>query len=332
MLLLYENHYCLIRNLNRLIADQRQHEHTGYYCPKCLIPVYERAKYQPHVDACQNDQMSRIVMPKEGKNILQFRNFHRQLRCPVVVYADTECLTKKIPTCPPDPSTSYTIKYQFHEPYSYGLIVAKSCGCPGTETEFERLTIFRGPNPIEEFLRNLIDIANEYHQTPMHPIRMSMADEISFDSQLGCSLCQEPLRADRVRDHCHICGNYRGALHRQCNQSLRLNRDVVIVFHNLRKYDGHFIIKELGRFCRVFGFYIECIARGTEDYVTFSLKKSGERWQFRFVDSFQFLASSLENLAKQLNNDDFHSLNQHFDQNIVPLMRRNMIGSMMSPV
>ena len=53
----------------------------------------------------------------------------------------------------------------------------------------------------------------------------------------------------RVRDHCHIIGKYRGSAHQECNLKLRVNPEEVkipVIFHNLRGYDSHFIMQEIG--------------------------------------------------------------------------------------
>ena len=52
----------------------------------------------------------------------------------------------------------------------------------------------------------------------------------------------------KVRDHCHITGKHRDFAHRDCNINLKLNHKILIVFHNLKKYDSHLIIQELGKF------------------------------------------------------------------------------------
>ena len=48
---------------------------------------------------------------------------------------------------------------------------------------------------------------------------------------------------EKVRDHCHISGKFRGAAHFSCNANLQISKKVPIVFHNLRGYDSHLIIK-----------------------------------------------------------------------------------------
>ena len=39
-----------------------------------------------------------------------------------------------------------------------------------------------------------------------------------FDQQTKCLICKEKFgNGDKVRDHCHFTGKYRGAAHKLCN-------------------------------------------------------------------------------------------------------------------
>ena len=46
----------------------------------------------------------------------------------------------------------------------------------------------------------------------------------------------------KVRDHCHYTGKYRGAAHSICNLHDKIPKEIPIVFHNGSTYDYHFII------------------------------------------------------------------------------------------
>ncbi|MEW8687500.1 MAG: hypothetical protein AB2556_16930 [Candidatus Thiodiazotropha sp.] len=59
------------------------------------------------------------------------------------------------------------------------------------------------------------------------------------------------------------------------------------VFHNLRGYDSHLLMQAISK---VKG-KISCIPNNTEKYTSFSLD------QLRFIDSAQFLLTSLDKLA-----------------------------------
>ena len=48
--------------------------------------------------------------------------------------------------------------------------------------------------------------------------------------------------------HCHITGKYRGSAHQSCNINYRLTDKIPVIFHNLRGYDSHFIMNEIGKF------------------------------------------------------------------------------------
>lgn len=51
-----------------------------------------------------------------------------------------------------------------------------------------------------------------------------------------------------VRDHCHVTGKYRGSAHNTCNKSFRLTYKIPVIFNNLRGYDSHLIMQEIGKF------------------------------------------------------------------------------------
>ena len=72
-------------------------------------------------------------------------------------------------------------------------------------------------------------------------------EEESFQAAVDCHICKKPITSpeDKVRDHCHYTGAYRGSAHNECNRKYRLTHEVPILFHNFSKYDAHLFIKEL---------------------------------------------------------------------------------------
>ena len=71
----------------------------------------------------------------------------------------------------------------------------------------------------------------------------------------------------KVRDHCHITGKYRGSAHRHSNINLKLNHKIPVAFHNLKNYDSHLIMQELGKF----NLKINVIPNVLEKYMSFSI-------------------------------------------------------------
>ena len=143
-------------------------------------------------------------------------------------------------------------------------------------------------------------------------------------------ICEGEIDDDdkKVRDHCHFTGRYRGAAHNLCNLKYRKPNFTPVIFHNLSGYDSHLFIKNLG-------FNegdIDCIPNNKEKYISFNkniqvrsyMKKvkneEGETMEkeikvthtIRFIDSFKFMAASLDSLVNNLPEDGFINLGLHY--------------------
>ena len=133
--------------------------------------------------------------------------------------------------------------------------------------------------------------------------------------------CNDP-KNKKVRDHSHYTGLYLEAAHNNCNQKYRIPDYIPIVFHNLSVYDAHLFIKELGK--RFNKNDIGVIAENKERYIRFSVKinvklagvrnedgtEACKNVQLRFIDSCRFMASSLDKLASNLNDDQCNGLRE----------------------
>ena len=75
---------------------------------------------------------------------------------------------------------------------------------------------------------------------------MTMHHKLAYDNSTLCHICNEKLGKDRVRDHCHLTGKFRGAAHEVCNLKYRVPKFFPVVFHNLSGYDSNLFIKILG--------------------------------------------------------------------------------------
>ena len=117
---------------------------------------------------------------------------------------------------------------------------------------------------------------------------------------------------DKVRDHCHFPGKYRGAAHNTCNLRYKIPKNIAVIFHNGSTYDYHFIIKELAN---EFDGNFECLGENTEKYITFSVpikkridnKNIDITYKIKFIDGFRFMATPLsklvDNLTDKIHND-----------------------------
>ena len=83
------------------------------------------------------------------------------------------------------------------------------------------------------------------------PLVMTEVDKQHFKTMDRCHICGEKYtdKDVRVRDHRHITGKFRGSAHQECNLKLRIKPEdikIPVIFHNLRGYDSHFIMQQIG--------------------------------------------------------------------------------------
>ena len=97
-------------------------------------------------------------------------------------------------------------------------------------------------------------------------IPLTKEEEDNYNKENTCYICKKDFNNDKVRDHCHFTGNYRGAAHNTCNLRYKIPKNIPVIFNNGSTYDYHFIKKELA--CEFNGNF-ECLGENTEKYITF---------------------------------------------------------------
>ena len=250
----YGQHYVYIKDFNRLNFNITKHKSKKHFCLHCLQPFYSEDSLEAHKRDCQIiNGTQRIEMPQPGSKVY-FYEHQKQLPVPFVVYADFEAITRKIDSCSPPESKSYTQAYQKHKPSGFGYKVV----CHYDKKYSKPAVIYRGENVIEKFTQNLFgevkDCQKIISERAKKRLVMTASDEKDFRNAKKCWICQKGYKGDEgenipVPDHCHMTGKYRGSAHKKCNFRLQISAEnikIPVVFHNLKGYDSHFIIEKLG--------------------------------------------------------------------------------------
>ena len=326
------SHYCLVKNLSALLSSQVNKKKSKlYFCLNCLNGFDEMEKLEKHKEYCDEEESIKINMPKPD-TFIKFKNFLYSERAPFVIYADFESLLKPLETCKPDPNKSYTHKYQKHEPLSFSYFI-KSFDESVYKSD-KRIYIKENeedPDPIDVFINWLesdIKIISELGNKPM---KITEEEQEQFNKASNCWICEKLLNLqDRVRDHCHFTGRYRGAACNICNLKYRKPNNISVFFHNLSGYDSHLFIKKLNSTMGP----IDCIPNNEENYISFSKtiktgeykNKKGEtkdkHFKIIFKDSLKFLNSALDILVNNLSEDDFKNLKKYFTPEEVKLLKQ----------
>ena len=313
-----KKHYVLIKDFNKFMYNQSKHKERKHFCMYCLQCFSSERILANHVNNCLTINGAQAInMPKQGENILKFNNFHKQLPVPFVIYADFEAITKKVQGCRQSEEMeneknkgSYTEAYQTHEDCGYGYKLV----CCYDDKYSKDICIYRGENAVYRFMEKMLEevkyceavIKKHFNK----PLVMTEDDEQRFKTMDGCHICGEKYveKDVRVRDHCHITGKFRGSAHQECNLKLRIKPEdikIPVIFHNLRGYDSHFIMQQIGEIAKKHAYTnkkgekqdlnINAIPNNMEKYMAFMLGNN-----LTFIDSFQFMSSSLDKLVENV--------------------------------
>ena len=142
-------------------------------------------------------------------------------------------------------------------------------------------------------------------------------EEERFELSTICWICNGLFNVwdEKVRDHCHVNGKYRGAAHWNFNVDLKLSKKIPVIFHNLKGYDSHLIISELNKF----NVKISVIPNGLEEYIAFTIIRN-----LVFLDCIQFMKSSLASLVEDLIDEVFKYLSEEFSSEFLKLIKKGV--------
>ena len=321
LLLITENenkHYVLIKHFNKFMYDVTKHKDSKHFCMHCLQCFSSERVLTAHKENCfQLNGAQAIKMPDKNNNILKFNNPHRQLPVPFVIYADFEAITEKIHGCQPNDDKSYTEAYQKHTDCGYGYKVV----CCYDDKYTKPLQIYRGEKAVYKFMNAMLSEVRYCKKV------MTKYDEEQFKKADKCHICEKEYNKTdvRVRDHCHVTGKYRGSAHKDCNLNFALTGKIPVIFHNLRGYDSHFIMQEIGAIVKEHEYInkkgekcqmnINAIPNNMEKYMAFMLGN-----HLTFIDSFQFMSSGLDKLVSNLPKEALKFTSQKFQGKKLDLM------------
>ena len=209
-----------------------------------------------------NISINGVQSVKVEEDIIKSENYFKQLLVPFKIYADFECNFKNVEIY----EGPYTKKYQDHIACSYAYQIV----C--IDDRFSKsIVVYRGENAAYEFIKAILKeykyckkIRNKHFNKNLI---MSEKEEHLFQESSSFWICSKLIDHDdeKVRDHCHVTGKFRGAAHRSCSINFQLTKKIPIIFHNLRGYNSHLIFSELNKF----DVKISVIPNGLEKYKAF---------------------------------------------------------------
>ena len=207
-------------------------------------------------------------MPIKGNNTIKYNHGEKSIKKPFTIYADLESLLEKMSTCQNNPNKSSTTKINKHMPSVYSIFT----NCSFDESK-NKISYYRGDDCVKKFCKDLREHSTKiisYEKKKI--ISLTTEEKVHYNKQKVCYIYKKEFdnnkKQQKVKDHYHYTGKYRGAAHNICNLRYKVPKEIPVVFHNGSTYDYHFIIKELAK---EFEGNFECVYENTEKHITFSV-------------------------------------------------------------
>ena len=308
----FVSHYVYIKVFDRFMFNKTKHKGKKYFCRNCLQCFSSENILNEHKEEINGKQNAKL---EEG--CISFKNYSRQIPVPFKMYAGLKCILKNVDNGTINNDISYTRTYQNHIPCSFAYKVV----CVDNKYS-KKIFLYRGTNAFNKFIRLIL---NEYNYCRKimkkyfcKNLIMSVEENERFEMTNICWICGGLIENtdNKVRDHCHINGKYRGAAHCSCNINLKITQKVPVIFPNLKGYNSHLVFKELSKF----NVKISVVPNGLEKYVAFTLNKN-----LVFIDGMLFMNSSLDKVVKNLSDNYFVFLSEQFSNEQLKLVKEKGI-------
>lgn len=320
-LLLIDQHWLLIKTFDRLLSSNGR---RSYHCKQCMRGFSTKGILEKHTVDCSQDFDACLEQcPKPGSK-LEFKPAQlSQIESPIIIYYDFESQLNKLEK-PEKQQTSenpnkkqkqsYTHKTQEHVAMSWKLLIKTKEGIdlPPNLTPYHSYT---GEDAIQQFIKTLLEIQqiiNDkiFYNKEEKEMIFTEEDEAAYNASNRCFLCNDTFEeeckgCEKVKDHCKITGEFRGAAHTKCSKKIKEARNfsnIPIIAHNTMGYDMHLILQEAMAEERIKSERMSCISCNSQKFKTVSIG------QYKFLDSVAFLNKSLGTLMQALPDDEKHEL------------------------
>ena len=181
------SHFAYIKNFDRLLSFGTN---THQFCPFCLsaFDVRYKKKLEDHMLDCREYGGQKAILPQVGKNFCEYRDYHKELKAPIIIEADFETVNTKCDGAENDPNKSWTLKRTKHDVSGYAYVVKS----PYKEDKY---IYYRGEDAGEKFINAMMQEEEEQFQwlkDNEKGLNMSKEDEEEFQKQDKCHLCHDP--------------------------------------------------------------------------------------------------------------------------------------------
>lgn len=292
-------HFMYINGIEKLYGSKNHHKRL--LCYNCLALFPSQARLNKHEELCFCFKKQRVCMPDpydlREEPVCRFKKFENKLKSRFVIYSDFEALCMKVKR-----RRGKIRQYAKHVPSGYCFVVVSN-------DEVIYKSLYRGKDCMEIFVKELDEICDQLNSLNLNKVPMrnlTLEEQTLYEESNICHICENVLQEDKVRDHSHETGRFRGAAHRQCNAKYRQKDRIPVLMHNFRSYDSHLLLSYVRKLSAK---EVKVIPSNSEKYMALLCEN------YVFLDSFLFLTASLDTLTNDL------LLGNNFEQDFKPLIQ-----------
>ena len=128
-------HYLVVKSLPGLLRGITSNHKEDFYCLNCFYSYSTKNKPEEHKKICENHDYCNVEMPTKDNNTIKYNQGENSIKLPFVIYADLECLLKKMSTRQNNPNESSATKINKRTPSGYSLF---------THCSFDKSKNYRG--------------------------------------------------------------------------------------------------------------------------------------------------------------------------------------------
>ena len=199
------------------LLRHNMHDHASFYCPYCTYHHRTAGAVERHKKDCRAEKRTVEIMPKEGL-VVQFENVKDIEFKPFVIYADFESRLEKVDIRKGDKTT----QTQIHKSSGYCLQFVSRVH-PSESRTIQYTAKTDDENVALHFIRTVTDLVYDIGKkyADDRPMLITEEEQGSLNNATRCWVCNNDfVGGDKVRDHCHFTGKFRGAAHGKCNLAL----------------------------------------------------------------------------------------------------------------
>ena len=230
-LLIYKNHYALIKKLHVFLGNHNR----SFVCRRCLNSYTCENALINHKEKCGDDNICTNRTSNES-HLCWKKHFHKNplyFRMNADFETDNEKDDSKI-------GNKTTNIYQ-QKPVLNGYYIISELNDVLESGHYESPL---GYDNVDWFVEEVIKLENKmafYFKETKKDIIKKQEDEEDFKNNHICRFCEKEIVSDRVRDHCHLTGKYRGPAHNTFNINVRQadGNFIPFAFHKFSNYDYH---------------------------------------------------------------------------------------------